>query len=63
MVPNRKQVYMETDIDRRMVLVHNIGARIQTVKENKAYDDLPVLMCELDAAMTDTLPPDYPPYL
>ena len=59
MTPKRKQVHMETDIDRRMVLVCNITARIQTVKETKTYDDLPALMCELDATMTDTLPPAY----
>ncbi len=41
--PKRKQVHMETDIDRRMVLVHNITGCIQAVKETKTYDDLPDL--------------------
>jgi hypothetical protein len=44
---------MVADIDRRIALVHSIRARLKVLQETKAYDDIPALMREFDAAMAD----------
>jgi hypothetical protein len=48
---------MVADIDLRIALVHSIRARLEVLQETKAYDDIPALMREFDAAMADPPPP------
>ena len=51
--------HMATDVDRRMALVRSISACLKVLEETEAYDDLPALMRELDAGMTDHPPPGH----